>query len=69
MIYDDKTLSKLNLEQLKEHEVKLTQEIKTSMKYWLISYNDNEHWAFRVASDVECLKQVRKFIIKIIYPN
>jgi len=62
MIYDNKTLEKLNKEQLTEHETKLIEDLKTNTKYWLSTYNDNEDWAYKVSSTVECLKQVRKFI-------
>jgi len=65
MIYDNKTLEKLNKEQLKEHETKLIKELKTSTEYWLGTYTYNEDWAYKVSSAVECLKQVRKFIARI----
>jgi len=64
MIYDNRTLEKLSLEQLKEHEVKLISELKTDTEYWLSTYSDNEHWAYKVETDVNCLKQVRTFIAR-----
>ena len=62
MIYDDKTLINLTTEQLKEHETKLIEELNTNTKYWLSTYSDNEDWAYKVSSTVECIKQVRKHI-------
>lgn len=62
MIYDNQTLEKLSLEQLKEHETKLISDLKTDTEYWLSTYSDNETWSFKVETDVNCLKQVRKFI-------
>lgn len=62
MIYDNKTLEKLSIDQLKFHENKLIDELKKNTEYWLGTYNDNDAWAYNVSSTVECLKQVRKFI-------
>lgn len=64
MIYDDKTLEKCSDDILKGHEELLKEELKTNTHYWLATYHDNEHWAYKVSSTVECLKQVRKHILK-----
>lgn len=64
MIYDDKTLETCGDDVLINHEKELREELKTNTHYWLTTYNDNEHWAYKVSSTVECLKQVRKHIIK-----
>ncbi len=67
MIYDDNTLKNLSLEQLKSHEAKLISSLKTHTEYWLSTYRDNEDWSYKVETDVECLKQVRKFIGELLY--
>jgi hypothetical protein len=64
MIYDNKTLEKLSQEELKKHEEKLHAELKQYIEYWNNHSSDNEGWAWKVTTNTECLKQVRKYLVR-----